>query len=197
MSKKKLITVGIVLAAAVITATSALAAGGAYRFADDEKPADGSVQSGAKLERGFGRGLCLDIDVKVTDEQKAEALEQIKAKLDEQVASGIITQEQADQIYASMCDGEFTVSCRPNGDVKRIFGDRPELTDEMKADMLAKLKEKLDALVANGKLTQAEADDMYAKAQNSERVRISVPRERGGMDFELPFRNQIDTGDPT
>lgn len=100
----------------------------------------------------------------LTDEQKANMLAKYKERLATQVTEGTITQAQADEYYAAAEAGDFS---KVRG-LKGELGEKPELTDEQKAQMLAKYKERLAAQVTAGKITQAEADELYAAAESGD-----------------------------
>ncbi len=128
---------------------------------------------------------------KLTDEQKAEMkakrLEALKENLDKRVAEGKLTQEQADEIYANAEEGKFP------------FGKREPLTEEQKAEMKAKrletLKENLDKRVAEGKLTQEQADEIYAKAEEGKFPPVRMHKERKPLTEEQKAEMKSKTGE--
>ncbi len=89
---------------------------------------------------------------------EAEKLSGLKEILTKQVANSKLTQAEADTIYSKGQAGDFSwfeSNCKPQGNMQ-------EMTTEQK---LARLKEILTKQVSDGKLTQAEADAIYIKAQ--------------------------------
>jgi DNA-directed RNA polymerase specialized sigma subunit len=149
------------------------------------------------------------------EEYKAKILENCKTKLDEQVADGKITQEQADEKYAEtkaavagitsenspiirfrngekpekgfsvhMFGGkgfDFSVESiadilgitedeletkldEADGNIIKILEDSGKL-EEYKAKILENCKTKLDEQVADGKITQEKADELFARLE--------------------------------
>ncbi len=121
----------------------------------------------------------------LTEEQKAsmlaEMLEKLTVKLDEMLANGEITEEQYNERLEKLEAGEI-----PFGHtVGKGFGrgikgekpempkdfekpEKPELTEEQKAEMLEKLTEKLDEMLANGEITEEQYNEYLAKVEAGE-----------------------------
>ncbi len=117
--------------------------------------------------------------VELTDEQKAEMLEKAKAAIDEKLASGELTQEQYDEIAAKIESGDlrgfggkrhgFRPDAQlPEGAVKAEKVEKPQLTDEQKAEMLEKAKAAIDEKLASGELTQEQYDEIAAKIESGD-----------------------------
>ncbi|MDV0447826.1 hypothetical protein MsAg5_17430 [Methanosarcinaceae archaeon Ag5] len=116
------------------------------------------------------------------DEKKVFMLSKMKDRLDTDVSEGLLTQEQADNIYEQMSamDISFSHDGRSMSfGVKAKFNmpgfalTQEELLsfdnmtdDEKHAFMLEQLKAHLDADVENGHLTQEEADEIYAHSES-------------------------------
>ena len=94
----------------------------------------------------------------LTDEQKSEMRQKLAAKLAEDVKAGKITQEEADQRLKDFDEGKpmFERGSRPDG--KAGCAKAPEMTEEQKAEMKQKFADKLALNVADGIITQEEAD---------------------------------------
>ncbi len=101
----------------------------------------------------------------LTEEQKAEMAENAKAALDEKLASGELTQEQYDEIIAKIDSGDLRGF---GGKRHGIMGERPELTEEQKAEMAENAKTKLDEKLASGELTQEQYDEIIAKIESGD-----------------------------
>jgi len=115
----------------------------------------------------------------LTDEQKAEMeakraemLEEIKARLAQELADGKITQEQYDEKIAAIENGKMHGM---RGSKPGFKGEKPELTDEQKAEMEAKRAEMLEEIkahlaqeLADGKITQEQYDEKLAAIENGE-----------------------------
>ena len=133
----------------------------------------GKFGKGGFGKGGFGKGPGKFERPEMTEEQKAEfktkAKENLKARLDE----GKITQEEYDEQLAKIESGEFNPGFG-RGPGKGNFGkgpgnfERPEMTEEQKAEMKAKVKENLKARLDEGKITQEEYDEQLAKIENGE-----------------------------
>ncbi|MDV0445734.1 hypothetical protein MmiAt1_13280 [Methanimicrococcus sp. At1] len=112
------------------------------------------------------------------DEKEAFFLEQFKQSLSEAVASGSLTQEDADQMLEARESGTFSgfVACSDGGAISvkmRAPLSEEELSalqdmtaDDKKDFFLSQIKANLDADVAAGRLTQEEADEIYAHHQS-------------------------------
>jgi hypothetical protein len=66
-----------------------------------------------------------------------------------------LTDEQRAERFGGFKNGE-----RPDFGGRGIKGERPEMTDEQKAEMQAKMQEKLAQALAEGKITQEQYDAM-------------------------------------
>ncbi|WNY25600.1 hypothetical protein [Methanolapillus millepedarum] len=119
----------------------------------------------------------------MTDHEKKEfMLSKMKDRLDADVAEGVLTREQADEIYEQM--SSMDISFGPEGksmtmDVKagiqmpgptvskeELAAFESMTTDEKQAFLLAQLKEHLESDVKIGRLTQEEADEIYAHSES-------------------------------
>ncbi len=156
----------------------------------DEKLASGELTQEqydeiiAKVEsgdlRGFGgkrHGFAGEEKPELTEEQKAEMVENAKAKLDEKLASGELTQEQYDEIIAKVESGDLRgfggkrhgfMGELPEDAVKAERVQKPELTEEQKAEMVENAKAKLDEKLASGELTQEQYDEIIAKIESGD-----------------------------
>jgi uncharacterized membrane protein len=103
----------------------------------------------------------------MTEEQKAEMQSKMEERLAQALADGKITQEQYDSILDGSCEGRmmhrFGSFC---GGMMHKFGGRgfksekPDLTDEQKAEMQSKMEERLAQALADGKITQEQYDSI-------------------------------------
>ncbi|NCC87007.1 MAG: hypothetical protein EOM05_03940 [Clostridia bacterium] len=102
----------------------------------------------------------------LTDEQKAEKADKMKETLAQKLEDGSITQEQYDKAIANIADGK-----KPE-----ILGkgdkERPELTDEQKAEMIDKMKETLAQKLEDGSITQEQYDKAIANIADGKRPMI-------------------------
>jgi beta-N-acetylglucosaminidase len=153
MNKKFKNVTGICCAMAIVMSTSG------FVLAD-------TTQKGAKATNSIVQSNQKAKKMQLTDEQKADLLAKYKEKLATQVTNGKITQAEADKLYAAAEAGDFMSGFgRGPKDEKK---EKPELTEEQKANLLAKYKERLATQVTEGKITQAEADKLYAAAEAGE-----------------------------
>ena len=115
--------------------------------------------------------------IELTEEQKAEIAENAKAALDEKLASGELTQEQYDEIIAKVESGDLRgfggkrhgfMGELPEDAVKAERVQKPELTEEQKAEMVENAKAKLDEKLASGELTQEQYDEIIAKIESGD-----------------------------
>jgi hypothetical protein len=151
MDKKFKNVAGICCAMAIVMSTSGFVLAG-------------TTQKGAKATHSVVQTNQKAKKMQLTDEQKADLLAKYKEKLATEVTNGKITQAEADTLYAAAQSGDFSKLHGQKGEQAK----RPELTDAQKADMLAKYKEKLATQVTEGKITQAQADELYAAAQSGD-----------------------------
>ncbi|MEA4832087.1 MAG: hypothetical protein VB118_05670 [Oscillospiraceae bacterium] len=98
----------------------------------------------------------------LTDEQKAEMIAKAKERLAQSLADGKITQEQYDKAITAIDNGKLPFLGKGG-----FFGiAKSELTDEQKADIIAKAKERLAQSLADGKITQEQYDKAIAAIDN-------------------------------
>jgi len=104
----------------------------------------------------------------LTDEEKAQLLTDLQTTLDQLVEEDIITQDEADELYAKYEDGNLGGGPGGCGAPAGDKGEAPEMTDEQKAERLEKIQEELDQKVEDGDLTQDEADEIYAACEDGD-----------------------------
>lgn len=106
------------------------------------------------------------------EERRTKVHSKLQGRLNEMVASGKLTQEQADQKTASVQSGEYKKSLKRKsggtGKKGRMKSKRPvklsklvaagKITQEQADQKLDLIDQKLNALVGAGKLTQEQAD---------------------------------------
>ncbi len=153
---KKVLAVPCALAlVAALGATSAFAAN-----SDAVKTAASTAVSKAKdfFWRGGQPGK------ELTDEEKAEMTAKMQERLKQQLADGKITQAQYDEMMKAI----------ENGEMPRVMRGQPgkELTDEEKTEMTAKMQERLKQQMADGKITQAQYDEMMKAIESGEMPRM-------------------------
>jgi uncharacterized membrane protein len=85
------------------------------------------------------------------------------------LAEGKITQEQYDEKLAAIESGEWR-----GGFGKFPEGERPELTEEQKAEAKAKEQERLDKMLAEGKITQEQYDEKLSAIESGVRINPRV-----------------------
>jgi uncharacterized membrane protein len=108
------------------------------------------------FDRGRG-GYGENDSTELTEEQKAEMQSKMKERFAQLLADGKITQEQYDQAMSDIAEGktpEMPGRDRDESGEK----NRPEMTEEQKAEMQSKMKEKLAQLLADGNITQEQYD---------------------------------------
>ena len=140
----------------------------------------GTLFTGSVLAKDFAkRGDTSKIKlqkIEITEDQKAEMKATFEAKLKEDVANGKLTQEQADEMLAKFGEGNMPMKGKaPMNRGRGPQGQKPEFTEEQKAEMKAKFEEKLKAEVESGKITQEQADEMLANPYGM------GDRARGGL----------------
>ncbi len=103
----------------------------------------------------------------LTDEQKALVVSKFSACLDELVAEGEITAEQKNAIAEAIEKGGKSNKGRKND---KVDDERkmPEMTEEKKAEMLEKQKERLAKQLEKGEITQEQYDEYMEKTENGE-----------------------------
>ena len=99
----------------------------------------------------------------ISEEQKEILKKKIKVDLDEMLEAGDITQEQYDFLSKTI----ENCGMQPKGKMHKN-ADMPQMTEEKKAEMLAKIKEDLDSKLSEGKITQEEYDEKIAAIENGE-----------------------------
>ncbi len=93
----------------------------------------------------------------LTEEQKAEMQTKMKERFAQLLSDGQITQEQYDQAMSDITQGKMPeMFDRGRGE----FGEKDgtELTEEQKAEMQTKMKERFAQLLSDGKITQEQYD---------------------------------------
>ncbi|MGO1580165.1 MAG: hypothetical protein ACTHWZ_01980 [Peptoniphilaceae bacterium] len=113
----------------------------------------------------------------LTEDQKAEMEENMKERLAEQLEDGNITQEEYDQAISDIAEGKRPMFLGRGG-----FGnmERPELTEEQKAEMEENMKERLAEQLEDGNITQEEYDQAISDIAEGKRPMFSG-RGRGGF----------------
>ena len=175
----------VVLLTGAIGVTTALAANG-FR-----------AESGR--ERLFSTDVGRHQGFELTDEQKAGMEAKMKEHLSQALEEGIITQEQYDERIAAIENtelpprgmerpgfkGEYERDrANARGEMRHPMreGERPEPTDEQKAERDVKMKEHLSQALEEGKITQEQYDAM-----------IEAPPMEGGFPHGRgKVRNGVD-----
>ena len=115
----------------------------------------------------------LDALQNMTEDEKKEFFDaRFKADLDARVADGTLTREEADELYETRQSGEgsiMTISGVDGLGMKMsVLSEEEILTfkemteDDRKEFFLSQIKANLDADVEAGRMTQEEADEIYA-----------------------------------
>ena len=133
---------------------------------------------GRDRDRGAAR-------MELTEEQIAERAEHMRERLDQRLADGRITQEDYDERLAAIESGEFPMSGRRSRD-RGEGRERPELTEEQKAERIAQMKEKLEQRLADGSITQEEFDEKTAALESGEYPFSGRGKRGGGNKDEAP-----------
>ena len=120
-----------------------------------------AIETTGKIpKRGMGKGP--ENPEKMTEEEKAVRLEEMKAKLAERLQAGEISQEEYDKILEAI----ETTGKIP----KRGMGKGPEnpekMTEEEKASRLEEMKAKLAERLQAGEISQEEYDKMLEGIEN-------------------------------
>ncbi len=145
--------------------------------------------------------------VELTDEEKeammAERIAQATALLEEKVATGEITQEQADALAEKLTSADFQAQGQKGGKVEFATertekGEKVELSDEekeaMMAERIAQATALLEEKVATGEITQEQADalaekltsaDFQAQGQKGGKAEFATERAEKGEKVEL------------
>lgn len=107
------------------------------------------------------------------EEKEAYFLAKFKENLDIEVEAGNLTQEEADQMYDDRKSGKFAAVSLVACDIsltalsEEEFETLKDMTDEEKdAFLLEHFKRSLDEAVAEGTITQEEADEMLAARES-------------------------------
>jgi len=187
----------------------------------DQKVADGELtqeQADRMLERfssnpgggrGFkgGKGLLSQLGIDpskyegMTDDERTAAMQaDVKAALDAKVASGELTQEQADKIlecFTANPDGGMCFGSGRDGGLKSLLPDPSKydgMTDEERAAaMQADLKAALDQKVTDGTMTQEQADKMLERFTANPDGGMGFRGGRdGGLKSLLPDMSKYD-----
>lgn len=124
------------------------------------------------------------------EERESYVLTRYKEKLDIEVAAGNLTQEEADELYAEYKAGDhkhmrfFTASASANSLTEEEIAALKDMTeDERGAFLLEHFKQSLSDAVAEGKLTQEEADKMLEARENGRNVEVKI--HEGNGEFTL------------
>ena len=120
---------------------------GVTALAATDTPEPSRVESMKRCNRNFDGSERPEL----TDEEKAQMADKMKDRLSEQLEAGRITQEQYDQAIADIAAGKKPMGLakhKGKGKGKDCSADaerpeRPELTDEQKARMADKKKDRL------------------------------------------------------
>lgn len=115
----------------------------------------------------------LDALQNMTEDEKKEFFDaRFKADLDARVADGTLTREEADELYEARQSGEgsvMTISSVDGVGMKMSVLSEEEIStfkemteDDRKAFFLSQIRANLDADVQAGRMTQEEADEIYA-----------------------------------
>ena len=129
-----------------------------------EKGAPRKMGGGRFGKEGLGKGHGNFKKIEMTEEQKTEMKAKVKENLKARLDEGKITQEEYDAQLAKIENGEFTPGF---GKGPQKF-ERPEMTEEQKAEFKTKAKENLKARLDEGKITQEQYDDQLAKIESGE-----------------------------
>jgi len=129
------------------------------------------TNTGSASARGRDRN---NARVELTEEQIAERAENARARLEQKLADGDITQEQYDEKLAAIESGDFRGS--GNRGQRGSRGDRSSrhenLTDEEIAERAAARAEraiaKIDQKLADGDITQEQYDEKLAAIESGE-----------------------------
>ena len=151
--------------------------------------------------RGFGHGAKGERP-ELTDEQMVDMQTKMKARLDQALAEGKLTQEQYDAIINGIQDfqngekpsfGEWDFGRGSEGERSDFGegkfghgfnGEMPELTEEQKADMQSRMTGFLDQALESGMITQEQYDAIINAIQTGE-----MP-DFGAMGFGRGFRGE-------
>ena len=177
---KKLL-IPVMIAAALALAVVGVGAG----FAQQDNGAVDTFLSKVAAKLGIGE-----------DKLKTAVDEAYSETIDEQVAAGQLTQDQADRLKergfelapmfgprggrvggAHLMESAATALGISADDLMTQLRDGKSLADvaeaqgisvdKLKTDLLAQVKTELDTLVSDGKITQSQADDVYSRTESN------------------------------
>ena len=177
---KKLL-IPVMIAAALALAVVGVGAG----FAQQNNGAADTFLSKVAAKLGIGE-----------DKLKTVVDEAYSETIDEQVAGGQLTQDQADRLKergfelapmfaprggrlggAHLMESAATVlgisaddlmtQLRDGKSLADVAGAQGIGVDKLKTDLLAQVKTELDTLVSDGKITQSQADEMYSRTESN------------------------------
>ena len=121
------------------------------------------------MGKGFGKmNGQIPEKTELTEEEKAQMLEDMKAKLAEKLEEGKITQEQYDEKIAAIESGDFKPMGRGFDKMNGQPSEKPELTEEEKVQMLEDMKAKLAEKLEEGKITQEQYDERIAAIESGD-----------------------------
>jgi uncharacterized protein YidB (DUF937 family) len=191
----KKVLIPVMIAAALALAVVGVGAG----FAQQDSGAADTFLSKVAAKLGIGE-----------DKLKTVVDEAYSETIDEQVAGGQLTQDQADRLKergfelapmfaprggrlggAHLMESAATVLGISADDLMTQLRDGKSLADvaeaqgisvdKLKTDLLAQVKTALDTLVSDGKITQSQADEMYSRTEsNIDNIVNAMGPLRGG-----------------
>ena len=191
---KKLL-IPVMIAAALALAVVGVGAG----FAQQDNGAVDTFLSKVAAKLGIGE-----------DKLKTAVDEAYSETIDEQVAAGQLTQDQADRLKergfelapmfgprggrvggAHLMESAATALGISADDLMTQLRDGKSLADvaeaqgisvdKLKTDLLSQVKTELDTLVSDGKITQSQADEMYSRTEsNIDNIVNAMGPLRGG-----------------
>ncbi len=126
------------------------------------------------------------------EERESYVLTRYKENLDSEVEAGNLTQAEADEMYAEYKAGDhkhmnfFTASTRAVSLSEEELEALKDMTeDEREAFFLENFKQSLADAVAEGKMTQAEADEMLEARENGKNVGFQMHGSNGDFSIRL------------
>jgi len=148
--------------------------------------------------RGAGRNRASAARIELTEEQVAQRAEEARARLQQRVTDGSITQEEYESRLAAIESGEFRGSRgsrsegsrserNASGEQRTPRSEREPLTEEQIAERLEKSKAKLEQKLAAGEITQAEYDEKHIVGA----ILIPVDEIKDRAEGELPDKNAL------
>ena len=109
-----------------------------------------------------------DKKFEMTEEKKTEMTAKFKEDLAQKLEKGEITREEYEERINAIENGEFKGFGRGPAMGMPPKGERPEITEEQKAEMTAKFKEHIAAKLEKGEITQEKYDEMITAVENGE-----------------------------